>query len=183
MAKGTAKTVSKDLGESRVRAAIAELKRTPEGPHVKAGVLEAAGAHKDGEGLTVADVAVFNEFGTATIPERGFMRAAAAELVPVIGDMGPKLLSKFIEGTITLDAALDRIGLKAVSVIKRTIRDWTDPPNAPSTIRAKARKSGRLKIDAAAGKGQEAEALAAFNNPLEDTGQLRNSIDYVKVKA
>lgn len=183
MAKsGAVKTTSRDLGEARIRAAIAEMKRTPQGPHVKAGVLESAGEHKDAEGLTVADVAVFNEFGTETIPERGFMRKAAAELVPIISELGPKLLAKYIEGKTTMDAALDVIGLKAVTVIKRTIRDWTSPPNAPSTIRAKARKAGRLKIAAAKGKGAEAEALAAYNNPLEDTGQLRNSIDYVKVK-
>ncbi len=180
--KGTARTTVKDLGEARIRASIEELKRA-NGPHVKAGILEEAGAHDGGDGLTVADVAVFNEFGTNRIPERAFMRTSAAELMPRMV-LGARLLSAYIAGTTTLDEALDKLGMVAVAAIKRTIRDWTTPPNAPSTIRAKARATGRAKIDRAAAKGEEAgaEALAAYDNPLEDTGQLRNSVDYVKVK-
>lgn len=181
----TVKTVSRDLGEARIRRQIEELKGVARGPHVNVGVLEEAGNHDGGDGLTVADVAVFNEFGTSRSPERAFMRTTAKSITTKMIALGQSLLSSYIAGKVTLDAALDRMGLTVQAAIKRTIRDWEEPPNAESTIRAKARKTGREKIDRAANKGREAElvALAKYNNPLEDTGQLRNSIDYVKVKA
>lgn len=181
----TVKTVSRDLGEARIRRQIEELKGSARGPHVNVGVLEEAGKHDGGEGLTVADVAVFNEFGTSRAPERAFMRTTAKSITPKMIALGKSLLSAYIAGKVTLDAALDRMGLTVQAAIKRTIRDWEEPPNAESTIRAKARKSGRIKLAAAKAKGSKAEAaaLAGYNNPLEDTGQLRNSIDYVKVKA
>jgi hypothetical protein len=179
---GTAKTTEIDRGEKEIRRRIAELAKTPGGPYVKAGILADAGAHKDADGLTVAEIAIFNEFGTPTIPERGFMRAAAVELTPIMKALGARMLSAYISGKLTLDQALDTMGLKAVAVIKRTIRDWEDPPNAPSTIRAKARKTGRAKLAKAKSKGGEAELLSQYNNPLEDTGQLRNSVQHEKVK-
>lgn len=184
MAKlGTVKTTSIDRGEKQIRAAIAELAKSPQGPHVKVGILAAAGKHDGGEGLSVAEIAIFNEFGTKTIPERGFMRAAAAELAPTMATLGARLLGLFIQGKVSIDQALDQMGLKAQSVIKRTIRDWSKPPNAPSTIRAKARKTGRDKLDKAKskGKGAESKLLAQYDNPLEDTGQMRNSVQYEKV--
>ncbi len=183
--------MSRDLGEARIKRQIEELKRTPEGPHVNVGVLEEAGKADGGDGLTVADVAVFNEFGTRTIPERAFMRTTAEALMPKMAALGSSLLSAYIAGKVTIDQALDRMGLTMQAAIKRTIRDWETPPNAPSTILAKARATGRAKIESQAKRlrkagensdAAKAAALSQFNNPLVDTGQLLNSIDYVKVK-
>lgn len=181
--RGTVKTTSVDHGEKALRLRIAELAKSPEGSHVDVGILEQSGEHKGGQGVSVVDVAVWAEFGTRTEPERAFMRTAAAELMPIMTELGAKMLEAYLTGKVTLDQALDRLGLKAQSVIKLTIRDFKDPPNAVSTILAKARKEGRAKIKDANAKGQGLEALDAYNNPLVDTGQLMNSVQYVKVKA
>lgn len=188
MARGSATTKEIDRGETKVRQAIAELSKTPGGPHVKVGILASSGAHKDEDGgtsgVSVVDVAVWNEFGTDKAPERPFMRTAAKELTPIMAELGGKALSMLILGKVTLDKALDLLGLKAQAVIKRTITNWETPPNAPATILKKARKTGREKIAAAGAKGKAAEAaaLAAYNNPLQDTNQMLNSVQYEKVK-
>ena len=49
----------------------------------------------------------------------------------------------------------DMIGAKAAAIMKRTIRDFDDPPNAPATIKKK--KS---------------------SNPLVDTGLLMQSVTW-----
>lgn len=189
MTVGTNTTVDKDMGEARVRKLIGEMKRQSEGPHVNVGVLASSGPHKDAagkpSGATVVQVAVWNEFGTGTIPERPAIRTGSKVIADAMAALGAALLGRLIDGTITLDRALDLLGLKAQAGLRKSIRDWTDPPNAPSTIMAKAREAGRQKISAAKAKGGPAAAalaLAAYNNPLEDTGQYRNSIQYEKVK-
>jgi len=53
------------------------------------------------------------------------------------------------------DRSLRRLGSVAVGDVQRTIRDIKQPPNAPSTIRKKG-----------------------SDNPLIDTGRLRQSIEY-----
>ncbi len=179
--KGFAKTVDRDLGAAKVRSAIVELKAEP---YVKVGILDSAGEHKDADGLTVVDVAIFNEFGTSRAPERPFLRTSAAELMPIISRLHEKLLAAIVLGKTTVDKGLDLVGLTAQAHIKRVIRDWTTPPNAPSTILAKARKSGRKKLAAARGAGPKeyAAALAAYDNPLQDTDQMLNSVDYIKAR-
>lgn len=163
MAKGVT-TQRYDLGEDRIRRTIAEMKKTPGGPHVQVGFLDASKLHDQasettGKPVTVVEVALANEFGTDTIPERPFMRTSAKELAPRMKALGAQLIAAVIAGRMTVDQALDRLGLTAQTAIKKTIDDWKIPPNSPSTI---ARKGA--------------------DNPLVDTGQMRNSVQYVKVK-
>lgn len=158
MGKGVT-TTKTDMGEGRIRNLVAELGDTPGGAHVEVGFLDASKVHDGGGGQTIVEIALANEFGTDRIPERAFMRTSAKELTPRARELAAKLLAAAIAGTITIDQALDRLGLFIQTGIKRTIDDWEIPPNAPSTI---ARKGA--------------------NNPLVDTGQMRNSVQYVKVR-
>jgi hypothetical protein len=163
MAKGVT-TQRYDLGEDRIRRTIAEMKKTPGGPHVQVGFLDASKQHDEatktaGKPVTVVEVALANEFGTDRAPERPFMRTSAKELAPKMRELGAKLLAAVIAGRMTVDQALDRLGLTAQTAIKKTIDDWEIPPNAPATI-----------------------AKKGANNPLVDTGQMRNSVQYVKIK-
>lgn len=185
MAKGRSYTTEKDLGISRVKALIEELKSNP---HVKVGVLESAGTHKDEDGkpsgLTVANIAVFNEFGTNTIPARPAIRYSALILMEPMKALSDKILEGVVTGRLTIDTGLTLMGEKAKAEIKKVITDWDTPPNAPSTIKAKARKKGRASINAAGKKGakEKEAAMSGFDNPLIDTSQYRNSIDYEKVR-
>lgn len=158
MANGFKTTVT-DRGAGKVFEAIATLKRSPGGPRVRVGILESAGQHKGAEGRQVIDIAVDNEFGTDRIPERPFMRTAAKELEPEMAALGDKLLAAVIAGTMTVDHALDVIGLKAQAGFKKRLTEGPWTPNAPMTI---------------AKKGSD--------RPLIDTGQMRDSIQYEKVK-
>lgn len=54
-----------------------------------------------------------------------------------------------------MEQAADMIGAKAAAVMKNTIRDFDNPPNAPSTI-------ARKKSD----------------NPLVDTGLMMQSVTW-----
>jgi hypothetical protein len=160
MAKVKMKTTIKDKGHNALRAEIAKMAKTSGGPHVKVGILETAGTHEGEGGLTVADVAVFNEFGTPTIPERPFLRDTADAIRPEMNSLADKILDRIMRGKSTIDEGLDIMGLKVQSAIKAAITNWKTPPNAPSTI-----------------------AKKGVDNPLVDTGQMRNSIEFQKIVA
>src|SRR5690606_16993462 len=140
---------------------IQEMKLSAGGPHVKVGFLEGGAGdkpHEESDDLTVAQVAVVNEFGLGNAPERPFMRTTAKALLPKMARLSSKLLSAVIAGKGTIDQALDVMGLTAQKDLKKAIVDWKEPPNAPATIRAKG-----------------------ANNPLIDTSQMVNSVQYEKV--
>jgi hypothetical protein len=113
---------------------------------------EGGAAH--GEGLTVADVGSFHEFGLG-VPQRSFIRGWFDEAVGS-GELGALLSAQLklaVAGKVTLDQALERVGLKVEAGVKKRITQRIPPPLAPSTI---AKKGSSV--------------------PLIDTGQLRASI-------
>ncbi len=119
----------------------------------------AGGPTDDGEGdIGIAGIAAVNEFGTedGLIPERSFLRATLDEDAKRINAAAGKALGLVLDGRLTADRAYDQIGFFVVGRVQRKIVDFHDPGNAPSTI---------------ARKGED--------NPLIDTGRLRQSIDHV----
>lgn len=100
-----------------------------------------------------ASIAFWNEFGTEHIPPRPFMRQTVAESGKDWGnDLGDILKANDMDA----GKALDAMGNVMKSDIQQTMRDFTDPPNAKSTV---------------AGKG--------FDNPLiGPTQDLIKSVDY-----
>lgn len=184
--RGYSKTVERDLGEKNIRKIVKRMQAVPNGPHVKVGILDDAGMHDESTGVTVAQIALWNEFGTDgpyPIPERPFLRTSAEELRPIMARFSEFLLNAVISEKITLDNALDRLGNLAKSHIQKKIRDWKNPPNSYATIIRKARKAGRKRIFSAFNKSDAdgMAMLAQYNNPLVDTGQMVNSITYQKV--
>lgn len=186
-------TTDTDQGALRITALLEELKRDE--PGVKAGILEGAGTHKDenGKTVTVAQIAIWQEFGTKGkkgkgIPKRPFMRYSALIIQEPMARLQRAGLIALIQGKTTIDQLCARMGELAKGEIKKVIVAWDTPGNAPSTILAKARKKGRKKIasakrkDAKGGEGNEAAALAGFDNPLIDTSQMLNSVQWVRTK-
>lgn len=104
-----------------------------------------------------------NEFGTdiagkghnTTIPERSFIRSTMDEQSAELEAMAGRLIMMILEGKITKNDALSRLGLFMQSKIRAKIVDLRSPPNKPSTITAKR-----------------------SDNPLIDTGRLLQSISY-----
>lgn len=129
------------------------IKRVKTPGTVDIGVID-AGIHSD-SGLTVANVADANEFGTSTIPERSFMRTTLKEKKKQIIALQKKLLKKIQSGEMSTEQALGLVGEFTADLVSQKIVAIKSPPNAPATIAAKG-----------------------SSNPLVDTGQLKNSITY-----
>lgn len=112
-------------------------------------------------GTPVVDVAVYNNYGTFNedgsvhIPPRPFLDIGGMRAVEDTKVMRKNLFRKVRDGQLDMDKAADMIGARAAAVMKNTIRDFDDPPNAPSTIAKK-------KTD----------------NPLVDTGLMMQSVTW-----
>lgn len=105
-------------------------------------------------GVFVAQVARYNEFGTLNIPMRPFFRNAINKNIK----KWYATLQNAINQNATPSKALSIVGEVARADIIQSITDLRTPPNAESTIKQK--KS---------------------TNPLIDTGLMRRSVTY-KVK-
>lgn len=140
-----------DMGYDDLVKALANLSADP---HVLVGVREEAGAEvPPGSDATIAEYATYNEFGMG-VPERSFLRSTVDRNEKVYVDALATACGKVLDGG-DVDTAFGRVGLQAARDVQQTIRDFSDPPNAASTIRQKGSSS-----------------------PLEDTGRLRQSIDH-----
>ena len=115
------------------------------------------GVHKEEaaypDGTRVQDVAAWNEYGTATIPERSFIRSTLANRRPKYFNAVKILAGNAIQGTDRIPLGMQRIGKLAQSDIKQTIVTIKTPPNSDATIAKKGR-----------------------NDPLIDTRHLLGSI-------
>ena len=105
------------------------------------------------DGTPVAAVAAWNEFGTETIPERPFFRNALAESERSVGRILQAGLDtkKMVVG----EQLAGRVGAHVQGKIQDGITALKEPPNSPSTIRAKQ-----------------------SSNPLVDTGFMRDSVTW-----
>ena len=125
---------------------------------VKAGIL---GGATTTDGKSIAEYAIYNEFGTSRIPARPFMRTVAKERPKQwIGEM-----VRHVRGRATNPAvwkeALGLAGESMKSDIKDSIQNGSWTPNAPATVAAKTRK-GKVEPD----------------RPLIDTGQMLGAVSY-----
>ena len=191
MAKATVRVKNADRA---IRSASEVIKRLKGANQVLVGVQKGAGAYEDG--TLIAVIAAANHFGaeikhpggvsygyrtrkeaeegkvrflkagegfmelgktkpgTITIPARPFLDAAIAKNQKHYAKIFEELLPLVISGGKTTEQVLDAVGLAAASHVQDYMVELKDPPNAPATV---ARKKGQ-------------------NNPLIDTGNLRQSI-------
>lgn len=155
------RVVDRDRGWRSLAREVERLKR---GAFVRVGVQgnEAAAAHQNGNGKTVADVATTHEFGAVVvskngkqivIPERSFIRATIDLNHAKLQRTATLLGRGVIAGRFARGQALELLGEQAVGMMKQRISDGIAPANAPATI---ARKGS--------------------STPLIDQGQLRGSL-------
>lgn len=156
MAKGVTDT---DLGYDDLVATMDELASSE--PAVFVGI-RGGPVTEDGSSLVL--VAASNEFGafdddgTQIVPERSFLRSTVREQQEKYAGLLAKDLGKLVDGKMDIEQVLARLGTVATRDVKRKIVSLKDPINADSTIDAKG-----------------------SDNPLIDTGRLRQSIDYLVV--
>ena len=124
------------------------------GASIQAGYFE--GVQSDDPSLSLADVAVWNEFGTndGHVPERPFLRPAFDKNIAKYQAVAKKMLAD-LKGGIGGLRILQTIGALMASDIKKEITNVRTPPNAPETIAAKG-----------------------FDNPLIESGTLKNRADF-----
>lgn len=126
----------------------------PQSVEITIGVHGDDGAKQHGdEGITVADVATWMEFGTRTVPQRSFIRGWVDENQTFIRDTLQKQFAAVATGKRTAGVAAERCALAFEGAVKQRISRNIPPPLAPATI---ARKGSSVA--------------------LIDTGQLRNAV-------
>jgi hypothetical protein len=165
----TTSTTTDFDGSKEFEKFIREMKSGGGGGYVAVGVLEDAEPYPDGQG--VAEVALWNEFGTRNIPERSFLRSAISDGSEKIQAWQKEVLSKVLLG-MPARKALEILGFRVMELVRNKIKSGVPPPNAPSTIRAKI-ASGSLPKSM---KGKKAGKHGT--STLVDTGHLLESISY-----
>ena len=123
-----------------------------DGKGVKVGIRRGKGSH---DGTDMLDIAVYNHFGTATIPARPFVSDCAEKNAGQIQEAQKRLVYRVYQGSLSADGVLAELGAWYVNVQKGHILHGGWTPNAPATIKRKG-----------------------SNKPLVDTGQLVNTVDW-----
>lgn len=142
------------MKRNKVNGGVAGLKSRVKTPGtVDVGIID-AGMHQSGV-ANIAQIGMWNEYGTTRIPERSFIRSTLVNKKNEIINLQSNLLSNISSGKMSTSQALGLLGEFLAGEIKTKIVALKSPPNKPTTIKAKGR-----------------------SNPLVDTGQLLNSITY-----
>lgn len=100
--------------------------------------------------------AIWNNYGTKTIPARDFMDRASKEIQENWKEQRVALAHQVNDDGIDVKAAFETAGLAAVGEIVRAIDDTYSPENADSTIKKKG-----------------------SSHPLIDKGSMKQSATYV----
>lgn len=139
------RTIVRDRGWNRIER---ELKKLMKGA-------TAVGFFSEdmAEGLFIASIAFWNEYGTKNIPSRPAIRNWLDSKRRKIAEFKKTLLNQIYDGFSNSNLALKRLGEYAQGGIKRSIIDLKLPPNAPATI-----------------------AQKGSSNPLIDTGRMVGSV-------
>jgi len=124
-----------------------------------------AGVRHAGSDITVLELALIHELGTAEMPERSFIRRTFEIRASELGKVQGKLMAGVLSGKITYEKALDLLGAWGANEIKQFVK--SDQVTPPTTAAATARKNAR------AGKAPDAKGTT-----LVDTGQLVNAITW-----
>jgi hypothetical protein len=164
-----------------------------QGKHfVKVGVLRGTGSHPKSDGVSIALIAWWNEFGTKRIPSRPFLRTTLREhnyyKQEVFEAFKASLADARKGGPDRQESRLKLIGILAVSDIQKKITDGPWKPNTESTIERKSVQASYSDLDVFFSdrrSGKEDGDLSGTgikNKPLIDTGTLRASIKSAVVK-
>lgn len=99
-------------------------------------------------GAKLVMVGTWNEFGTAHIPQRSFIRAAIDEHREELKEYAHELLKEYLNKGDDIAHYLGRLGEKTQALIQKKIQSGVPPPNAPATIKRKG--SSKTLIDTGA---------------------------------
>jgi hypothetical protein len=126
-----------------------------QGASISVGVHENDGAGAHSEGVSVADVGAFHEFGTDDIPERSFVRGWFDEQGPENDRLIASAAKRVATGKAEIQQALDQVGAVMAGNMVARIRSGIAPELADSTVSKKG-----------------------SSTPLIDSGQLTQAITW-----
>lgn len=139
--------------------AIKKMLKSLQKKQIQVGFFETA---KYEDGTPIAYVAAIQEFGHGPIPPRPFMRPAELENKSKWQAGIAAGVKSALNGAITIDHALEQVGMVAAGDVRKAVKAVTAPPLAESTVRARqSRKKGKK---------------AASRKPLVDTGQMIQAV-------
>lgn len=138
-----------DLDEQLREMAV----RLGQGGQARVGFLEGSNYPAEDGGMPVAQVAFWNEFGTANAPARPYFRNMIEDQSPT---WAPKLAAALRATGYRLRPALELVAADIRGHLIESINLLRDPPNAPYTIEKKG-----------------------FDKPLIDSAVMVRSTDFV----
>ncbi|MBT9548601.1 MAG: hypothetical protein IV090_24620 [Candidatus Sericytochromatia bacterium] len=120
------------------------------------GILGESAYYQNGEGFSLVDIAIVNEFGSddGRIPERAAHRTTFREQKAAMLRRMNGVIRLTIDGK-SPSQALDKLGLYYTAKLRAQIIAWSIPANAPATI-----------------------AKKGADNPLIDTGRTLNATQH-----
>lgn len=118
-----------------------------DGHEIAFGVLneDAESIHPKSQSATIGEIAFWNHDGTTRIGEEGevehipprpFLRNAAMDNLDKIQDWLESGYKQVLEGG-RVEVLTAKVGIELVKLVQKTIVDFSDPPNAPRTIKRK----------------------------------------------
>lgn len=118
-------------------------------------------SHSSSRNVTLVEIGAINEFGSPkeSIPERSFLRSTVKEHKDKYRLKFKIISEKIIKKPQDFKILMGKLGQIAEDDVKAKIRDLREPPNSPKTIK-----------------------LKGSDNPLIDTGQLRQAIRFILTK-
>ena len=168
-------------GGDKFRQRLAELAAQATTAKVRVGIIEQAN-YDGSDGESVAQVAFWNEYGTATIPPRPFFRNTIAERKTEWA----RLAGKFMQANGgDVRQSLSDLGQIAVDDIKETITNGNFAPNSEVTKLLKYRfPTSPARVTAAAyykavrDVQQGKTVVSNHDKPLQWSTTMRDSIKY-----
>ena len=117
------KGLKKELGKGKNGAKAGYVKGQPRKP----------GDGETSAPATMDEVALFNEFGTATIPPRPFLRNAQKKAA----ERGGEIVQSGLNAGLSMGAIMKNVAEGLQDLIVESIEDNIPPPNAESTVAKK----------------------------------------------
>lgn len=150
------------------------------------------------DGTPIAYVAAIQEFGYGPIPPRPFMRPAEQQNKEKWVAAIARGTRAAIDGSVTIDHALEQIGMVAAADVRKAIKAVTAPALSPLTLLLRKHKrqedaepiGGKLvgayakqsQFTGPQPKQKKSDTLAGISTkPLVDTGQMIQAVTSVVV--
>jgi hypothetical protein len=159
-------------GEDKVKKLRAILSKYREA-YITVGVHAGAGDYQSG--VDVAEVALWQEFGTKTIPARSFLGSTIDEQQSKIDGWREYAIDQIISGKQDIDWALDYMGQNIVNLVTNKISSSVPPPYGTG------KGSTVTENEIASRQAAKAARTGGSYATLVDTGLLKRSVAYKKV--